>query len=92
MKKNDWPAIRLSKKTVWRKVDDEAVIMNIENGNYYSLDEIGTEIWEQFVKGLSLGEIIQKIAGKYGVESGMVQRDIEKLIKTLLKEKIIVRA
>ena len=46
-------------------VDGETIIINLESGNYYSLDGAGSAMWELIVAGHTVQEAAQAIAAGY---------------------------
>ena len=44
-----------------RIIDGEAVILDMKTGVYYSLDTVGTEIWNLLDNGATETELIDKI-------------------------------
>jgi len=48
-------------------IDGEAVIINLSNGTYYSLDQVGALIWELIGDGWTLAEIGGAVAARYDV-------------------------
>jgi hypothetical protein len=71
---------------VWRIVDDEALIVDLESGGFFSLDRVGTEVWKGLKDGLDLARIVGAIAEKYGVDQQRVQRDVSELLEELNRE------
>jgi len=71
---------------IWRIVDDEALIVDLESGGFFSLDRVGTEVWTGLKDGLDLAQIVDAIAGKYGVDEQTVQRDVSELLEELSRE------
>ena len=84
---------RHSSHIAWRKVADEAVILDMDTAVYYSLNEVGTRIWELLVAGgRSVPEVIQAVAEEYDAAEGSIQRDVHEFIRNLQKEKVIEQA
>jgi len=81
--------IKPSKNIIWKKVDNETVLLNKKNGYYYSLDPIGTEIWAYITKGLTVDGIADKITDRYRTTREKAKKDINSLLRNLKKEKII---
>jgi hypothetical protein len=73
-------------RLIWRIVDDEALIVDLESGGFFSLDRVGTEVWTGLQDGLDLAQIVDAIAGKYGVDEQTVQRDVSDLLEELSRE------
>lgn len=49
-------------------LDGEKVIMNLEKGKYFSLNEIGSKIWEMISAEISVNKIITSLVDAYNVD------------------------
>ncbi len=76
-------------KVTFRVVNGEAVILNLDNGYYYSLNRVGTRIWEALNKQKSLGEIANFLKEEYQLPEKQLKNDLLGLIKDLEKERLI---
>lgn len=76
-------------KVVWRTVDGEAVVLNLDNGIYYILNEVGSRIWEHLAEGKGIEEIADKIAVQFETQSQRVQQDVLGLIAQLKEAKLV---
>jgi hypothetical protein len=47
---------------IYQTVDDETVILNLDNGRYYSLNATASAVWEGLMKGYTLDEIAASFA------------------------------
>ena len=74
----------------YRITDGEVVILRLDNGNYYSLNETGTLIWEGINKRRCLGDILTSLKQKYFLPEQQLEQDLKEVIKDLQKEKLIV--
>jgi hypothetical protein len=70
--------------------EGEAIIINLSNGIYYSMDNVGALIWEQIEAGLSLGEIVATLTARYDVSAQQAQADLERLAGELVEEGIVL--
>ena len=43
-------------------IDGEAIIINLANGVYYSMDKVGALVWDLLQTGYSLDEVIVPLA------------------------------
>lgn len=71
-------------------IDDEAVIVNLEVGSYYSIENTGAMIWQSLSNGLSDGEIAQAISENYEVAPQESKRVVDQFIGELQNENLIV--
>ncbi len=74
---------------VHRIIDGEAVILNLEDGFYYSLNRTATLIWEAVNKDRSFGEILDFFKKEYRISEGQLKKDILELFKDLSAKGLI---
>jgi hypothetical protein len=70
--------------------DNEVVIINLESGSYYSLDNIGAEIWTLIESGASVTEIIEEIIDRYEPGTLNISESIHRFLIELQQEQLIV--
>jgi hypothetical protein len=73
----------------WRRVDDEAVLLNVDTSEYYSLDPVGADLWERLGRGEALETAARAIAADYGVAPARVDADARDLVADLLSEGLL---
>jgi len=71
-------------------LDGEAIIINLSNGMYYSMDKVGGLLWEMIEGGHSLQEIIGAIVSRYDVSDKQAQADVERLAGELKQENLVI--
>ncbi len=71
-------------------IDGEAVIINLDNGNYYSLDGVGADIWNLIDSGANTDHISELIANNYEIDKNESESSINKLIVDLLNEGLVM--
>jgi hypothetical protein len=70
--------------------DGAAVMINLSNGFYYSMDSVGAFIWEQIAAGIALDSIVTALTQRYDVSTERAQADLEALVTQLLDEHLVV--
>ena len=73
-------------------IDGEAIIMNLANGLYYSMDHVGAVVWELVAQGYSLREMAKVLADRYDVDAERAAADVYCLVRELLDENLVVVA
>ena len=63
--------------------------MSIRKGQYYSLNELGSRIWQLCDGARSVAEIIQIIGDEYDVSPDRVQHDVLGLLQELASERLV---
>jgi hypothetical protein len=83
--------LRLNEEEVAAKViDGEAIMINLSNGVYYSMDEVGGLIWEMIEGRYSLQEMVAEIIARYDVSPRQAQADVERLVGELFEENLVM--
>ena len=70
-------------------IDNEAVILGIESGNYFGFNEIGTEIWEKIEFSISVDKLIANFTTAYSNENQEIKNDIIDFLSKLLDSGLI---
>jgi hypothetical protein len=70
-------------------IDGEAIIVNLANGNYYSLDAPAAEIWEWLQAGWSITEIVSVIQDRYDCSGADPETAVRTLIGTLIADELV---
>lgn len=92
----DW---RLDENTILQRSDnvtfevvaDEAILIDVNTGTYFSLNEVGTEFWQMLDGEHTIGQHAATIAAKYDVETAMVVDDLLELAAEMAKDDLIVQ-
>lgn len=71
-------------------IDGEAVIINLDSGNYYSLVEVGSFIWGLVEKGASASDIQNLVLRTYQGNTQDIDRGVHELLTQLQQENLIV--
>jgi hypothetical protein len=78
-----------SPKVIHETIDGETVIVNLDSGNYYSLDTLGAEIWNSVGKGVPVDHIIEDVSCRYAGEREEIDRTVRLFLNELLQEALI---
>lgn len=70
-------------------VDDEVVILSVERGAYYGLDEIGTEIWQRLQTPTRIDALCDALAEKYDSGRAAIEHDVMDLLEKLADEGLV---
>jgi hypothetical protein len=74
----------------WRRVDNESVVLDLNSSVYFSLNEVGTLIWDRLGAGKSLEDIREEICASFDVKPQEAQKDMDALVAKLCKENLLV--
>jgi hypothetical protein len=81
-----------SRRVAWRKVADEAVILDTETAAYFSLSGAGLRMWELIGEGKTAAEIAGIVAAEYDADEDEIRGDCVELAGKLRKKRLIESA
>ncbi|MDX1521315.1 MAG: PqqD family protein [Anaerolineae bacterium] len=71
-------------------VGEEAILINLTSGEYYSLNDTGAAFWELIDGQRTIADCAATIAADYDVEAGVVEEDLLELAAEFKSEGLIV--
>jgi hypothetical protein len=74
---------------LFRRVKDEAVLLNLKTEMYLGLDPVATRIWAALEGSPSIQHAYERLLEEYDVEPDVLRRDIEQLLQDLLAHELI---
>ena len=75
---------------VARNLKGEMVILDLEKGKYFGLNEVGTRIWELIGEGKTIPQITGALVAEFEVSLDTAGSDIRILVAELEKMGLIV--
>jgi hypothetical protein len=79
----------LNPRALCRVVDDEAVALDLDAGQYYGLNAVGTRIWQLLEEGRSVGAICDALVEEFDVTPDAVRPDVDAFINDLLAKGLL---
>jgi coenzyme PQQ biosynthesis protein PqqD len=77
-------------QVIAQKASNDVLLFNMEDGNYYSLNEIGGRIWELCDGSRSVSQVVESLAAEYGASEEVLEQDVAELLAELENGKLIV--
>lgn len=74
---------------VFEIFDHEVVLVSLESGHYFVLDQVAGDVWRCLASGLSVSESNELLSQRYDIAIENLQQDIEGLLDQLLDEDIL---
>lgn len=72
-----------------RRVADETILLHLDQGSYYALNEVGAELWSGLEEGRTLGEILARLLDRYEVDEETLREDLERVVGELLERDLV---
>lgn len=75
--------ITLSSDILFSEVDNETVLLNMRDGLYCGLDDIGTRIWQLLSEHGDVALTLERMLSEYDVDADTLKQDLADLIAEL---------
>jgi hypothetical protein len=75
-----------------QRVKGTQVLLNMDSGQYYAIDEVGIRVWELSDGSRSVKQIVDLVAGEYDAPVETIRADVLELLGELEHEKLVVEA
>jgi hypothetical protein len=73
--------VRLARDVLMQKVGDDAILLNLNTENYFTLDDVGTRIVTALEESDSLKQAVSKLVGIYDVDESKLTSDAIRLVE-----------
>jgi len=82
-------SVTIGEDVVFRELDGEAVILNMDSGIYFGLDAVGTRIWRLIEEHASLQKILEVMREEFDTTPGVLQRDLLAFVGQMLDKGLV---
>jgi PqqD family protein of HPr-rel-A system len=80
---NSQPRLAIKQSVISADLDGEAVLLDVESGAYYGLDEVAARIWKFLEQGASEEAICAELVEEYEVTPAELRSDIAAFLAIL---------
>ena len=80
-------SVSLSEGALFRKVGDEAVILDVATEKYFGLDRVGGAMVELIAEGdgpVSEADVVLDISGRFSAPAERIEQDVQVLVDKLV--------
>ena len=78
-----------SPSVVAAEADGEIMMMSIVHGRYWSLDDVGADIWRRIEPPCSFDRLVDALAAEYDAERATIAADVQALLRRMLTEDVV---
>ena len=72
------------------ELDGEVVLLSVENGRYYKIDEIGSEVWNRIEQPTNIAEVCKQLMDEFDVTEAECQKDVLAFLEKLKEDNLIL--
>jgi hypothetical protein len=76
-------------QVIAQKAKDLLVLLNLDTGEYYNLDEVGTRIWELCDGARTISEIARCIREEFDASGDPIEQDVQTFVEELAQDKLV---
>lgn len=85
-------SVAVCKDVVSEVVDGEAVLLDLRNGVYFSLNRVGTRIWQLIQEHGEVDRVRQQLLEEFEVSREMLEQDLERCLAELRRRGLLSAA
>lgn len=74
---------------MFRELEEEAILLELETGRYFGLDEVGTRIWSLIADDGSLETAFEALLEAYAVAPEELEQDLLRFVQTLAEQGLV---
>lgn len=78
-------------KTISGRLHDELVMMDLDQGKYFSLNPVATRIWDLLEVALAIDEVCVTLTDEYDVEPLQCETEVEQHLTEMLKLGLVLK-
>lgn len=69
-------------------LDGEAVLLQLDTGMYFGMNEVASRVWETIVKGATVREIVERITTEFEVDEATANKDLGEFVDALVEKRL----
>src|SRR5258708_40062570 len=85
----DATIVSRSPSVLTAEVDGEIVMMSIERGRYFGLDDIGSDIWKRIEPPGSFATLIHALRADYEADRATIATDVQNLLGRMVEQDVV---
>lgn len=80
---------RVTSQTISRVVDGEVIALNLGTGQYYTMNDVGTHVWQLLEREASVGDVLEAIESIYDAPAEQIAQDVNAFLEELRASDLI---
>lgn len=73
-----------------QRADDQWILLDVESGQYYALDEVSGRVWDLCDGSHSVSAMVAALCQEYDAPAEDVQEDVLAFLGEMAEEKLVV--
>jgi hypothetical protein len=76
-------------EVLFQDVGDEAVLLNLQTEHYFSLNDVGTRMWQLLSEHGETATVLARLSDAYDIDVDTLRQDLAELIAKLHKAALV---
>ena len=81
--------VRRQEQVPFKELDQERILLHLDSGDYFAIDEVGLLIWKSMDGKRSLEQIAERIVAQYEVTRVKALHDVISFVNGLWNKKLV---
>lgn len=81
--------VRVNPNALHRELQGEGVLLQLDTGEYFGLDEVGQRMWTLMLELGDLSAVRARLLDEFDVDPETLSRDLNKLVDELVANKLL---
>jgi hypothetical protein len=82
--KQNTVCVQIGDGTIFQKLNEEIVLLNMSNNQYYGLDDVGADMWRVLLETGSTAAAADQLSTLYDVDRLQMEADLNDLVDRLV--------
>jgi coenzyme PQQ synthesis protein D (PqqD) len=84
------PHLAINPSVIYRELAGEVVLLNLQSGVYYGLDEVGSRVWQLLTQSRGVDDVCATLLDEYDVSAEALRADVERLVGELSEKGLVI--
>jgi hypothetical protein len=89
MKLSSDSTVVITSNQVGADLGEEIILLHLENGEYFGLDDVGARIWRLMERPTALREIERILLEEYDIEPDRCHEEVSQLLSDLIENGLV---
>ena len=82
--------LRRQESVITQQVEGQTILLRVDDGGYYAIDEVGAAIWALCDGSRSVGEIVIELTTEFDASEATIQGDVLEFVQDLRRERLLL--
>jgi hypothetical protein len=74
---------------LFRDLNGESILLNLDSETYFGLDEVGTRMWQVLTTQPTIQAAFDDLCAEFDVDGEQLRRDLEELLDQLVAQRLL---